>query len=301
MQPSFLISLVALFVFCSGAAAAQDQALLPPDGFQQVWKKSERTRIFTSSDLYGYIDGGAEIFLEFGFEQLTVQPYTSNFRASNAKTEPEELQVEVYRMKDPVAATGMYLMNCGKETPDAAFAERHTQNEFQLLFKRSRYYVIINNVNGSKAVRPGVLEFARFIAAKLPPEQPVKVDEVLPRPGLDKSSVRLIRGPYALQSVFTLGDGDILQLGRQITAVSGNYQDANGKRTVILVDYPDEKIAQRAYQFVQKNLDSYLQVEEKSESRLVFKDTSGQFGTISIRKNRLTVQLHLAKKPAAAR
>ncbi len=301
MRPALLLSLIACCLGCASRAAAQDQALLPPDGFRQAWKKAERARVFTSADLYGYIDGGAEIFLEFGFEQLTVQLYTSNFGKSGPQASPEELQIEVYRMKDPVAATGMYLMNCGKETPDAAFAERHTLNEFQLLFKKNRYYVIINNVNGSKAVRPAVVEFARFIASRLPPEQPLKVDELLPRAGLEKSSVRLIRGPYALQAIFTLGEGDILQLGRQITAVSGNYQDAAGKRTLIQVDYPDEKAAQRAFQFVRKNLDSYLKAEESSESRLVFKDTAGQFGAVSIRGIRLSVQLHLAKRPAKAR
>ncbi|MBP1595688.1 MAG: hypothetical protein H6Q05_1065 [Acidobacteria bacterium] len=295
-----VLLLFALLVSAPAAgrpANADDPALLPPDGFQKIWRKSEKTRIFTSSDLYGYIDGGAEIFLEFGFEQLTVQPYASPNPSMPTRLPAREIQVEIYRMKDPVAATGIYLMNCGTETPAPAFPERHTRNEFQLLFKKDRHYVIINNVDGDKTIQPDVIEFARHIASRLPGEKAMKADQILPKAGLDTTSVRLIRGPYALQSVFTLGEGDILQLGRQITAVAGNYRDANGKHTLILADYPDEQAARRTFQHVLDNLDSYLKVESRNDRRLVFRDSSGEYGTVSIMGVRMTIQLHLAKPP----
>jgi len=301
MRPGlFFCACLILNAPAAAQTAGQDQALLPADGFGQQWKRSERTRLFTSGDLYGHINGGAEIFLEFGFEQLTVQPFTADFRPAGTKSEPEEIQVEIYRMADAIAATGIYLMNCGREAPDSSFPERHTLNDFQLLFKRNRYYVIINNVDGDPNLKPAVLEFARHIAARMPAEQPVKPDDVLPRAGLDRSSVRFIRGPYALQSVFTLGDGDILQLRRLVTAVAGNYEDARGKRTLILVDYADASTAQSAFQHVRKNLDRYLKLEEVDDRRLVFKDAAGKYGAIALNGRRLTVQAHLAQKPSAA-
>ena len=287
-------------VWCCPAFAApqfSDTALLPADGFLQVWKKSENPRIFTSSDLYGHIDGGAEMFLEFGFEQLTFQPYTPDFNKAAAK-DSGEMQVEIYRMTDPTAATGIYLMNCGKESPDPSFRQRHTINQYQLLFKRDRYYVIVNNSDGAPGLRSAMIEFARHIAGRLPAERPAQPDQGLPQDGLNGASVRLIRGPYALQSIFTLGTGDILQLGRRITAVSGNYQDAGGKHTLVIADYPDEPAAARAFGNVQANLDKYLKVQEKSERRLVFQDYSGEYGVVSVTGKRLTVRLHLARKPA---
>lgn len=277
-------------------ALAADTDLLPPNGFLQIWKKEGNSRIFTSSDLYGYIDGGAEIFLEFGFEQLTVQAYAPGPAA--AKSGANEFKVEIYRMADPIAATGIYLMNCGKESADPSFAERHNLNQFQLIFKRNRYYVIVNNSEGNEKLRSGMLDFARYVAARLPTETPVKLDELLPQKGLNRASIRLIRGPYALQSIYTLGTGDILQLGRNVKAVSGMYQDAIGKYSLVLVDYPDEPAAQKALANVQANLDSYLKVQEKSDRRLIFKDFKNEFGVVSISGKRLTIQLHLAKKPA---
>lgn len=285
----------------TGAAPAGrlDTGLLPPDGFLKIWKKSETARVFTASDLYGFIDGGAELFLEFGFEQLTVQPYTPNFQPGAANAATDEFQVEIYRMSDPVAATGIYLMKCGRETAHPSFAERHTLNQYQLVFKRDRYYIVINNSDGNEKLRSGMLEFGRHIAKSLPADPPLKLDAVLPSKGLDKASIRLIRGPYALQSVYTLGNGDILQLGRALTAVAGNYQDAGGKYSLIITDYPSEPAAHKAFLNLRNNLDTYLKVQEKTDNRLVFLDYSREFGVVSLTGKRLTIRVHLARKPGS--
>ena len=281
----------------SGAvpAAAQDTAFLPPNGFLQTWNRSENPRVFTAGDLYGYIDGGAEMFLEFGFEQLTVLPYLPARIAG--KNPADEFKVEIYRMADPAAAAGIYLMNCGVESQDPAFPERHSINQFQLIFKRERYYVIVNNSEGNEKLRPAMFEFGRYVATRLPPDTAIKAGELLPQPGLVKNSARLIRGPYGLQSVFTLGNGDILQLGRQITAVAGNYQDTNGKHSLIQADYPSEAAAQKAFLNVQANLDGYLKVQEKNDRRLVFKDFQNQYGIVTLTGKRIAIQVHLAKMP----
>jgi hypothetical protein len=189
-------------------------------------------------------------------------------------------------------------MNCGKESRDPSFGARHTLNDFQLLFQRDRYYVIINNTGGEARLRPGMLEFGRFVASRLPAERPLRLDEKLPQAGLDQASVRLIRGPYALQSVFTLGDGDILQLRGTVTAVAGNFRDRDGAHTLIVVDYAGEPQALKAFLNVQKNLDRYLTVEGKTDRRLVFKDYENKYGEASISGRRLTVRVHLARKPA---
>jgi hypothetical protein len=274
-----------------------DQALLPPDGFLGHWKRAERTLVFTSSDLYGRIDGGAELFLEFGFEQLTVQNYSITSAGLQRDPHAGEFQLEIYRMADPIGATGVYLLKCGREARDTAFKERHTINNYQLQFKRGRYYVVINNTGGDEALRPGMVEFARFIAAHLPAEASTTIADSLPREGIIPDSIRLARGPYALQAVYTLGEGDILQLRRSITAVSADYRSAGHRTTLILVDYPDEKAAVEAFAHVQAHLDSYLTVEETGTQRMVFRDYAGEYGAISLSGRRMSVRVHLIEKP----
>jgi len=205
--------------------------------------------------------------------------------------------VEIYRMTDPAAATGVYLMKRGKETPDAAFKARHTINRHQLMFVRGRYYVTVNNLSGTDQMQPALVTFGGEIAGKLPPDRVPAELEALPKAGLVPGSERLIRGPVGLQDLYTLGEGDILLLGGKIAGVVGDYKDAATKTTLVLVTYPDAAAAKKALASVRQNLDSYLKAISTTATSLVFKDYENKFGAVTITGPKLEVRLHLNKAP----
>lgn len=285
-----------LIVAVTGAAAlaqpaarpAGDAALMPAEAAVAGWKKVDAPRVFSRADLYGYIDGGAEQFLELGFDQLTLQKYRNG---------ANELAVEVYRMSDPAAATGIYLMKRGKETRDASFAERHTINRHQLMFVRERYFVTVNNLSGADRMQPDLVRFGTQVAGRLPADRQPAELKTLPARGLVPGSERLVRGPFGLQTLYTLGDGDILLQAGRVVGVSGGYRDAAGEYTLLLVAYPDAASAKRALANVQKNLDKYLKPVSSAASRLVFKDYENKFGVLTLSDRRIEAKLHLAKAP----
>lgn len=266
-----------------------DAALLPPDGALGPWKKIGDPRVFARADLYGYIDGGAELFFEFGFQQLTQQKYQAG---------ANQIVVDFYRMRDPIAATGVYLMKCGNETPAPALADWNTINRYQLMFVRDRFFVIVNNVTGAAAVAPDMEKLASVVASKLPASRPLAELTRLPPSGLVKGSVRLIRGPYGFQAIFTLGEGDILLLDGQITAIAADYADpARGSWTCVEVNYPTATAAASAMANLQARLDSYLTTLSKTPNRLVFRDYEKKFGEATLQGQRLSLTLHLRKQP----
>ena len=148
---------------------------MPLDGFSGAWKKNGPMKVFTSEDLYGHINGGAEAFLELGFDQLTVQKYRDG---------ANELTVDLYRMTDPTAARGIYLARCGKETPDPSLKERHTASRQQILLQRDRYYLVLYNTAGGAANAPILARAAQAIVARLPADAPVPALALLPPAGL---------------------------------------------------------------------------------------------------------------------
>ena len=226
-----------------------DTALMPSEAAVPGWKKAENLRVFTRADLYGYIDGGAELFLELGFDQLTLQKYRNG---SN------EFAVEIYRMTDPAAATGIYLMKRGKESPDAAFKARHTINRHQLMFVRDRYYVTVNNLSGADQMQASLIAFGSVVTATLPADRLPAELKALPLQALVPGSERLVRGPFGLQTLYTLGEDDILLLGGKIVAVAGDYKDGAAKTALVVVIYPNVAAAKKAFVNVQANLDKYL-------------------------------------------
>ncbi|MCX6551910.1 MAG: hypothetical protein NTY02_13090 [Acidobacteria bacterium] len=288
-----VLAAVTAVVLASGMAHAQkpsgDAAMMPGDGFAGAWKKAGPMKTFTSADLYGYIDGGAEAFLENGFEQLTVQKYRDG---------ANEISVELYRMTDPTAARGIYLARCGKETPDPALKERHTANRHQVLLQRHRYYLMVNNTAGGAANATILPKAAQAVAAQLPADVPVAALNLLPKPGRTTASERLIRGPVGLQAIFTLGDGDILQQNNKVTAVAADYTDAAaGAYTLIIVDYPTPAAAAAAFTYAKGHLDSYLKARTTTAAKLVFEDYEKKFGILTVTGARVEARLHLAKAP----
>jgi hypothetical protein len=261
---------------------------MPAESAVAAWKKTGNLRVFTTADLYGYIDGGAELFLELGFEQLTLQKYRNG---SN------EFAVEIYRMTDPAAATGTYLMKRGKESPDAAFKARHTINRHQLMFVRDRYYVTVNNLSGADQMQASLIAFGSAVTAKLPADRVPAELKALPAQGLVPGSERLVRGPFGLQTLYTLGEDDILLLGGKIVGVAGDYTNGAARTTIVVVTYPDAAAAKRAFANVLRKLDKYLKPVGTTAASLVFKDYENKFGMVTVSGPTLEVRLHLPKAP----
>jgi hypothetical protein len=277
----------------SGPARAQttsaDMTLMPYDSFTGAWKKSGTPRTYTSADLYGYIDGGAELFLELGFEQLTIQRY---------KDGTNELGVEVYRMADAAAARAVFLSRAGKPTLDPSLNARHTVSKHQLQLQRGRYYVIVNNISGAVAVTPALVGAAEGVAKAIGADGSVPALALLPKAGLVPNSERLIRGTYTLQAVFTLGEGDMLSLGGKLTAAAGDYRDATGTTTLIVAEYPTPAAAQVAFAYLKGHLDRYLKPTVTTATKLGFQDYEKKFGVATLAGARLEIRLHLTTPPA---
>ncbi|MFB3905004.1 MAG: DUF6599 family protein [Acidobacteriota bacterium] len=269
------------------AAAPTTRDLLPPDGFLGKWQKSGVARVFRGADLYGHINGGSELFLEFGFEELVVQDYKSG---------ADELSLELYRMTDPVAATGIYLMKAGAES-SGRLSFAHTFSPYQLLFARDRYLIILNNLDGKQEMEPEMIELARHLAGRLPEQPGPTPVPALSSHGLLPGTTRFIRGSYALQSVFTLGAGNILSLSPGQTAVSGDYEVAGKKWTLILSDYPTPALARGAFDYLVGHLDPYLKPIGRGNGRLVFEDYNSEYGLVALSGSRLEITVHLKQKP----
>jgi hypothetical protein len=94
-------------LFCRGSPPAADD---PAAG----WTREDRVHRFVGKDLYGHIDGGAELFYEFGFRDLRVERWTRGDQA---------LVVERYRMEGPPAALGIYLAVGGGGEPIRGLGE----------------------------------------------------------------------------------------------------------------------------------------------------------------------------------
>lgn len=288
----FRILFVFLPVVPALTAAEQADPAIPDDGFVPGWERVGVTQTFTKNDLYGHIDGGAELFLEFGFEKLLVQKY---------KNGDDEIDLEMYLMTEPDAALGIYLMKCGKESPSSMLPCRNSINQYQFTLVCDNAFIQVNNFSGSEKLRPvmyALAESAGLAAKTFGPAEEESLFDYLPEKDLYRDSKLLIRGPFALQPIYTFGEGDILQLKGKVFGVVGDYAaEDQTTYTMIIIPYPDAETAAGAFQNLNDNLDSYLEVVEQSERVLVFKDYLDKFGQAVLDGNILRIKINLSEKP----
>lgn len=265
-----------------------------PNRLRAGWETAGQPAEFRGGNLFDYIDGGAEIFLEFGFDRLVVQDY---------KKGNSEIVLELYQMESPESALGIYLMKCGVETPIDGVPARNSGDQTQFTITKGSAFIHINNPDGRAWLLPVMVDLARAVLESVPPGGPVTLLDELPEEKRVPGSERLIRGPYALQSIFTLGEGDVLELGGKIFAAAADYRDqADEPSTRLVVSYPNEQRAEAAFHNLLDKLDPYLEVIEKRDRAFAFKDFRQKIGKVERNGPKLEVSLNLdagsAKMPA---
>jgi hypothetical protein len=183
-----LVALAALSAAASSPAATQGEpgavlkaSSLPPK--MAGWKISDGPTRYSPETLYEYIDGGAESFLQFDFQELTSATYAKVGADRDKSRKPSraprdsatmsaeasaaaEITVDIYRHKDATRAFGMYTQERPAAiTPLPIGVEGHAEQD-HLAFVAGSYYVKLVQFG---AQQPSLLRpFAERLAAYLP-------------------------------------------------------------------------------------------------------------------------------------
>lgn len=289
---------LAVFLVCPGAAIvaacgppAARQAVpgtpaIPAATFAPGWAAAGALRTFTGQDLFNQIDGGAELFLEFGFVRLRLQAYARD---------KSELTLGAYEMENAAAALGVYLMKMGRETPFPEIAARNSGEEAQVTIVKGRYFVQVDNLGDVPASKAEAAALANaFLAGVAAESAPTPLD-VLPAEGRVAGTERLIRGPYGLQPYFTFGEGDILSLGgRTFGALAGYRTAAGAEYNRLIVPYPDDAAAAAALAHLKANLDTYIEVTSDRPDGFDFVDYRSMKGTVARFGSTLDIRFNVA-------
>ncbi len=258
----------------------------PGDEFAPGWRRYQTPMVFAAKDLYGYIDGGAELFFEFGFSELTVQRYRCGER---------ELSLDLYRMTGPDAALAVYLAKKGEERPVPGVEDRHTGGDRQITALRGRWFIQVNNQSGEPDNLPAMIRLLQGALQRIPLEAAQDWLRDMPADRIPGSEL-LVAGPLSLQMVYTLGDGDILQLGGHLFGVCVQRPDGEQRRSILLrVDYADTAACRAAFAHLRANLDGYLVTLAEDEDWFTFRDYKNEYGRVVRCGGILEIRLNLRR------
>jgi hypothetical protein len=101
------------------------------------WNQSEEVQTFVPKTLFEYINGAADLYLAYDFEELKSAEYHNDKKAS--------VTVDVYRHKTPIDAFGIYSQ---ERLPDANYLDVGVQGYYEknvLNVLSGDFYVKINS------------------------------------------------------------------------------------------------------------------------------------------------------------
>jgi hypothetical protein len=174
----FKLILLILFLVCY---------YIPAQDFSKIegWQIGSDILKYNPENLWEYINGGADQFIDYGFESLKATEFSQNTLM---------VTVDIYDMKLPLNAFGIYraqkpegvkILNIGTESLISLPA--------QCLLLKDRYYVKIHVLKGELTEKIGI-DLLEAVSKALPGEAKFP-DEftLLPSSGLKKSSLGHVR------------------------------------------------------------------------------------------------------------
>jgi hypothetical protein len=175
-QGGVVALLAILAATASQAAGSKTAPAHPPEAsslFPKIggWRLSDGPTRYTPETLFEYIDGGAESFLQFDFQELASATYVSDEvrHGENRKssgTSPATISVDIYRHRDAMRAFGMYTQERpAGTTPLPIGIEGYGGQDYLEFVVGSTYVKLVQ----SGAQDPAALRrFAEKLAAGLP-------------------------------------------------------------------------------------------------------------------------------------
>jgi hypothetical protein len=183
-----------LFFLCGDVAA---QSMIPeltlrdiPDG------EITRSEYFDGSALYGLIDGGADLYFEYGFTKALVQ---------EIRWQGNTFRVEIYQMNDNMGAFGVFSISRRNQGQLDSMAQYASQTPHQIRIASGPLYISIANDGGTTLEQSLSRQLAQNIVGKIHASEfqsPKLFTTDLFKPF--SNNLKLIRGKLGLQNGFPM-------------------------------------------------------------------------------------------------
>lgn len=273
------------FLLCaSGMDSSPTQDLLqflPSTGEVGDWQRDDSPQEYRGEDLYEYINGGAEIYHDYGFKQVVVQ----DFRNRKGKA----ISIEIFEMEDVESAFGIYTFKTRSEDKKVSLGSDGQLSDYYLNFWKGSLLVTITGFDEDEETIKGIQELARAVDGKIKirGERPHLIS-MLPKEGLVHTSIKYFQGNLGLYNSYPFFTKDVFHLRE---GVKGDY---TGGYSVYVINSGEAENDQKKLEDVMKHFEQspkYMNGEKLEETLFQVEDSKGKRMFISAYKNSLFIAM----------
>ena len=205
------------------------------------WKWDGKDMKYNSRTLFDYIDGAAELYLAYGFQNLVVRRFEKPGQPS--------ILAELYEMASSEDAYGLFSFEHQDEP--VGIGQGSEFGGGLLRFWKGKYFVSVYAEGEGKEVEPAILGSGRAMGNAISATGPEpKIIQYLPGQtfGLIDKSIRYLKSHVLLNQRFFISHQNILNLNRETGAALATYLRDREKVHLLLIRYPDSSKAKEAFQ-----------------------------------------------------
>lgn len=251
-----------LFPCCKQQSTKRIQNIalyLPESGEIDGWERERDLHTYMGDDLFLYINGGAEIYHEYGFKQVVVQDYKNAHERS--------LSVEIYKMINPAAAYGIYSFKKSPEGVPLEITSEGRLEGYYLNFWKGHYLVTITGFDEEDETVEGIKTIANTIAKNIPAQEDVqkpRLTNLLPKKDLVPGSEKYFKGNLGLFNTYFFSQQDIFDIKE---GVRGAYTEGYD---IYLIQYSDPQQSCEQFKSIEKSLSQDPRFTNISSSEAFF-------------------------------
>ena len=289
MKRFLIIATIVIASTISGAFSMEkgisDLTLLLPEEVDG-WRASHKDGLYGRDNLYDYINGGAELYLSFGFKRVINRTYE--------RPNQPDIVVDLFDMGTSKNAYGVFSHSM--ETVERAYGQGSQYSEGLLLFWKDRYYLSIMSYPETPESKKALLTLGKKIETAIKGNGPLPdILDLLPQDFLIPASIRYFRHYAWLNSHYFIADSNILQINDSTEGLLAKYKDGEEKFLLLLVEYKNSEDAHAAH----ANFVKHYLPELKQKKTVQIED--GTWTACQLKENLIIIVLNVSEENRALR
>lgn len=243
--------------FLSGQSMQIEIKKLLP-GHVEGWMNEYEDQKYDKENLYEYIDGGAELFLSYGFQEALNRTYI--------KPNQPDIVVDIFDMGTSYNAYGVFSFS--RENEDSTIGQGSQYVPGLLLFWKYRFYISILFSPETEESQHAAFQIARHIESCIAFTGPIpEIINLLPEESMFKGSIRYFRHYIWINTYQFIAHENILNINDSTEAVMAKYEYGDDRPVLLLIRYPNRSECEAARDTF---INSYL--GEPAENAIIKKD-----------------------------
>ena len=202
------------------------------------WEARDHDEFYNRNTLYEYINGGAELYLTYDFNQVFVRRYLGPGNS--------EIVLDIYDMGLSSDAFGIFSIE--REDDAIGIGQDSEYGGGLLRLWKDRFFISIMATGDEQIARPIMLKLAQNVDHVIDVEGPKPaLLQSLPGEGLDEKRIKYFHTAAILNRQYFLAEKNILKLNKHTDCILANYKKNDSSAVVLLVEHQNDALAKDAY------------------------------------------------------